>query len=57
MARMGRPKVDEPKTKTIGIRVTHNEYRVLKEYALKHDMTMTEMMLKGARRLIRVPET
>ena len=57
MPRMGRPKLEHPKLKTVGVRVTSDEYRVIKEYATKHNMTMTEMVLKGIRNLMQTLET
>ena len=57
MPRMGRPKLEHPKLKTVGVRVTCDEYRVIKEYATRHNMTMTEMVLKGVRYLIQASET
>ncbi|MGB4660726.1 MAG: CopG family transcriptional regulator [Mobilitalea sp.] len=52
MAKMGRPKSDEPKLKTVGVRLSEEDYIRLKEYALKHDMTMTEVMQEGMRKLL-----
>ena len=55
MAKMGRPKVDDPKKIALGVRVTNDEYKVIKEYAKEHDMTITEMLLKGVREIIKEP--
>jgi hypothetical protein len=52
MAKMGRPKSEEPKLKTVGVRLSEEDYIRLKEYALKHDMTMTEVMQEGMRKLL-----
>ena len=56
MAKMGRPKVDDPKKIALGVRVTNDEYKVIKEYAKEHNMTITEMLLKGVREIIKEPE-
>ena len=53
MAKMGRPKTDDPREKSLGVRVTNDEYKVIKEYATKHDMTITETLLKGVEELMK----
>ena len=53
MAKMGRPKTDDPRQKSLGVRVTNDEYKVIKEYATTHDMTITETLLKGVKELMR----
>jgi len=53
MAKMGRPKTDDPREKSLGVRVTNDEYKVIKEYATKHDMTITETLLKGVKELMK----
>ena len=52
MAKMGRPKAEDPREKSIGVRVTNDEYRVIKEYASEHKMTITEAVLTGIRNLM-----
>lgn len=47
MAKMGRPKVEEVKNKTINMRVTLAEYEVIKEYAQSHNLTITQVLQKG----------
>lgn len=47
MTKMGRPKSDSPKLKSVGIRMTDEEYEKLKKYASEHDLTITEVLLKG----------
>lgn len=56
MAKMGRPKTEDPRKKSIGVRVTNDEYKVIKEYASKHDMTITETVLKGIRHVMAEPK-
>ncbi len=53
MAKMGRPKADDPREKSLGVRVTNDEYKVIKEYAEEHDMTITETLLKGVEELMK----
>lgn len=47
MAKMGRPKVDEVKEKTITMRVTPAEYQMIKRYAQSHNLTITQVLQKG----------
>lgn len=47
MARMGRPKTDNPKQKSIGIRMSDEEREKLLQYASEHDMTITEVVQKA----------
>lgn len=47
MARTGRPKSDNPKKNYIGLKLTEDEAAKLKEYASKHDMTITQVLQKG----------
>lgn len=51
MAKMGRPKSESPKLKTVGIRLSDEEYAELKKYASTHNLTITEALLKGMRLL------
>ena len=47
MARTGRPKSENPKKALIGLKLTEEEATRLKEYASKHDMTITQVLQKG----------
>lgn len=47
MAKMGRPKVEVVKDKTITMRVTPAEYEIIKKYAQSHNLTITQVMQKG----------
>lgn len=47
MAKMGRPKIEEVKDKTITMRVTPAEYEKIKEYAQTHNLTITQVLKKG----------
>lgn len=44
MAKMGRPKVDNPADKRITIRFKDDEYNLLLEYAENHKMTIAQVI-------------
>ena len=47
MAKTGRPKSENPKKNVIGLKLTEEETARLKEYASKHDMTITQVLQRG----------
>lgn len=47
VARTGRPKSDNPKKSLIGLKLTEDEAAKLREYASKHDMTITQVLQRG----------
>ena len=47
MARTGSPKSDYPMKNLIGLKLTEDEAAKLREYASKHDMTITQVLQKG----------
>lgn len=47
MAKMGRPKSNNPKNNLFGLKLTDEEAAKLREYASKHGMTITEMLQRG----------
>lgn len=47
MARMGRPKLEEPMLHKVSVRFTEREYQKLKAYAESINKTMTEAMKEG----------
>lgn len=47
MAKMGRPKADSPKQRSLSLRVDDVEYEKLKDYAARHDMTITQVLHRG----------
>ena len=47
MAKMGRPKSANPKNNFIRLKLTEEEASRLKEYASKHDMTISQVLQKG----------
>lgn len=48
MKKMGRPKVDNPKTYRTQIRFTEEEHRLLNDCAEKNNMTITQVIRDGA---------
>lgn len=55
MAKMGRPKSDSPKMKSVGIRLTEEEYDKLRRYAADRSLTITEALQKGLVLLMKEP--
>ena len=51
MAKMGRPKIDTPKLKMVGVRLTDEEHDKLKNYAANHNQTITQTLLEGIENL------
>ena len=49
MAKMGRPKIANPKNIRLMFRLTEEEYHRLKKCAEDHDLTVTEAVRKGVR--------
>ena len=47
LTRMGRPKNDNAKRKSITVRLTDDTYQKLTAYAVTHKMTLTEVALQS----------
>ena len=47
MAKIGRPKSENVKKKVLSIRVEDSMYKCICDYARKHKMTVTEVVLQG----------
>ena len=47
VARTGRPKSENPKNNLIGLKLTEEEAAKLRDYASKHDMTITQVLQRG----------
>ena len=47
MTRMGRPIKDDAKRASVTIRMSAETNKKLKEYAAKHDLSMTEVALRS----------
>lgn len=56
MAKMGRPKSDNPKLNTLSVRVTDCELQKMREYADSHGITIAKLLHTGAELLLRTPE-
>ena len=54
MAKTGRPKSDNVKKKVLSIRVEDSMYRRICDYAGKHKMTVTEVVLQGLEKMKRL---
>ena len=52
MARTGRPKSENVKKKVLSIRVEDSMYKRICDYAGKHKMTVTEVVLQGLERIL-----
>ena len=51
MARMGRPKLENPRSEGVFIRLTKDEHTDITEYASSHDLTITHTLVQGFRKL------
>lgn len=49
MAKMGRPKIDKPKSNKISIRFTDEEFQQLKKRADQSGQTITEIIRQGVK--------
>ncbi len=52
MAQMGRPKVDEPRKNAVMVRFTDKEYQRLVKWAEVYDLTITETVRRGMKKLL-----
>ena len=51
MARMGRPKLENPRSEGVFIRLTKDEHTDITEYASSHDLTITQTLVQRFRKL------
>ena len=56
MAKMGRPKSDDPKEYRVTIRFSNAERKLLEAYAEKHDLTKVQVLKYGLELLYRQDE-
>ena len=56
MARTGRPKSENVKKKVLSIRVEDSMYKCICDYARKHKMTVTEVVLQALEKFLSKPE-
>lgn len=52
MAKMGRPKTDDPADKRVNVRFKDEEYELLLEYTRSHDMSITQVIKLAVEKLI-----
>ena len=52
MAKMGRPKTDQPRINQVMVRFTDKEYQELKKCADKKQLTITETVREGVKLLL-----
>ena len=52
LAKMGRPKVDNPRNIRIMVRLTEEEYRELKKRAEERNLSVTEAVRTGVRAFV-----
>ncbi len=52
MAKMGRPKAEEPKKNRVTVRFDDREFDKLKECAEKNNLTITETVRKGVTEML-----
>lgn len=57
LAKMGRPKSDNPKLRKLAVRVSEKDYIKLKEYAAEHDLTITQVLQNGLELLYQSAES
>ena len=53
MAKIGRPKSENVKKKVLSIRVEDSMYKCICDYARKHKMTVTEVVLQGLEKVLK----
>ena len=56
MAKMGRPKSDNAKKKSVNVRVEDALYERIRSYAAQHQMSMTEVVLLGLNMILSDPD-
>lgn len=47
MAKMGRPKVDNPRKQNVSLRLTAKEHEDLLSYSRQHNQTVTQTIVQG----------
>ena len=53
MAKMGRPKKDETKNNSVGIRLSDDCYARLIQYATEHGLTITQVVQMALEKLLK----
>lgn len=57
MAKMGRPKSENSKKRILSIRTDDSLFEKICDYARKHNMTVTEVVLAGLERILSESES
>ena len=52
MAKLGRPKTDNPKNKIITVRLRDEDFSALKKYVSEHKITITEAIVRAIKLMI-----
>ena len=56
VARTARPRLDNPRSQGVFIRLTEDEHTDIKEYASEHNLTITQTLVEGFKMLKRQDE-
>lgn len=48
MINRGRPKIKDPKSKQVRVRLTESQYDILKDFSKARGISMSEILVKGA---------
>ena len=56
MAKMGRPKLDDPKSYKVTVRFSDEEKKVLESYAESHGLTKAQVLKSGFELLLKLEE-
>ncbi|MFQ8661995.1 MAG: hypothetical protein ACLR9S_00115 [Lachnospiraceae bacterium] len=56
MAKMGRPKVDDPREYRVTLRLSSAERKLLEAYAEKHELTKAQVLKRGLEVLYKLEE-
>lgn len=51
MARTGRPRLENPRSEGVFIRLTKDEHTDVREYAANHNLTITQIFVQGFKKL------
>ena len=51
MAKMGRPRLENPRSERVFIRLTKDEHTNVGEYAANHNITITQIFVQGFKKL------
>jgi len=56
MAKMGRPKIDDPIERKVTVKFKNSEYEILVEYAKFHDLSVSQVLRLGFEKLLKKTE-